>query len=72
MECSVIQEIGNIVTSSYLTALSDFYQCSMLPSPPSVAIDMGAAVIDSVLLNTGRFDDETISIVTRFAVRGEP
>ncbi len=51
----------------YLTALSDFYQCSMPPSPPSVAIDMGAAVIDSVLLNTGRFDDETISIVTRFA-----
>jgi chemotaxis protein CheC len=67
MECSVIQEVGNIVTSSYLTALSDFYQCCMLPSPPSVAVDMAAAVIDSVLLNTGRFDDETISIVTRFA-----
>lgn len=67
MEESVIQEIGNIVTSSYLTALSDFYRCSLLPSPPSVAVDMAAAVIDSVLLNTGRFDEDTISIVTKFA-----
>jgi chemotaxis protein CheC len=67
MEESVIQEIGNIVTSSYLTALSDFYRCSMLPSPPSIAVDMAAAVIDSVLLNTGRFDEDTISIVTKFA-----
>lgn len=67
MEESVIQEVGNIVTSSYLTALSDFYRCDMLPSPPSVAIDMAAAVIDSVLLNTGKFDEDTISIVTKFA-----
>jgi len=66
MEESVIQEIGNIVTSSYLTALSDYYRCSLLPSPPGVAIDMAAAVIDSVLLNTGRFDEDTINIVTKF------
>lgn len=69
MEASVIQEVGNIVTSSYLNALSDFFGWSLLPSPPSVAIDMAAAVIDSVLLGTGHFDDETISIVTRFAGR---
>lgn len=67
MEESVIQEIGNIVTSSYLNALSDFYRCSMLPSPPSLAVDMAAAVIDSVLINTGRFDEDTISIVTKFS-----
>ncbi len=67
MEESVIQEVGNIVTSSYLTALSDFYRCDLLPSPPSIAIDMAAAVIDSVLLNTGRFDEDTISIVTKFS-----
>ena len=69
MEESVVQEVGNIVTASYLGALSDYYQCSLLPSPPSVAIDMAAAVIDSVLLNTGHFDEDTVSIVTRFAGR---
>lgn len=69
MEESVIQEVGNIVTSSYLNALSEFFGWSLLPSPPSVAVDMAAAVVDSVLLSTGHFDEETISIVTRFAGR---
>jgi len=67
---SVIQEAGNIVTGSYLEALSDFFGWTLLPSPPSVAVDMAAAVVDSVLLNTGHFDDETINIVTKFTGRG--
>lgn len=69
MESSVIQEVGNIVTSAYLNAISEFFGWSLMPSPPSVAVDMSAAVIDSVLLSTGHFDDETISIVTKFAGR---
>ncbi|MCE5315127.1 MAG: chemotaxis protein CheC [Armatimonadota bacterium] len=67
MEMSVLQEVGNIVTASYLGAFSDFYRCVLLPSPPSLAIDMAAAVIDSVLLNTGCFEEDTISVVTKFA-----
>ncbi len=67
MEQSVLQEVGNILTSSYLNAFSDFYKCSLLPSPPSFAVDMAAAVIDSVLLNTGCFEEDTISVVTKFA-----
>ena len=64
---SVIHEVSNIVTSSYLNAISDFYQCTLIPTPPCLAIDMCSAVIDSVLLNTGHFEKDTISIVTRFA-----
>jgi chemotaxis protein CheC len=67
MEQSVLQEVGNIVTGSYLNAFSDYYRCSLLPNPPSLAIDMAAAVIDSVLLNTGCFEEDTISVVTKFA-----
>ncbi len=67
MEESVIQEVGNIVTGSYINAIADYYGHVLIPSPPSLAIDMTAAVIDSVLLNTGHFDEDTISIVTRFA-----
>lgn len=69
MESSVVQEVGNIVTGSYLGALSEFFGWSLLPSPPSVAVDMAAAVIDSVLISTGHFDEETISIATKFAGR---
>lgn len=66
---SVIQEAGNIVTGSYLKALSDFFGWTLLPSPPSLAVDMAAAVVDSVLLNTGHFDDEMINIATKFTGR---
>ncbi len=68
---SVVKEVGNIVTSAYLNTISDFYQCSLIPSPPSLAVDMCAAVIDSVLLNTGQVDADTISIITRFAGTGQ-
>lgn len=67
MEQSLLQEIGNIVVSSYLNAISEFYGCTLLPSPPCMAIDMGAAVVDSVLLYSGQYDEDTINIVTRFA-----
>ncbi|MFQ3549952.1 MAG: chemotaxis protein CheC [Armatimonadota bacterium] len=66
-EQSTIQEVGNIVNSAYLNSISDFYGCRLWPSPPAIAIDMASAVIDSVLLNTGLYDEDTISIVTRFA-----
>ncbi len=66
---SVIQEAGNILTGSYLKALSDYFGWTLLPSPPSMTVDMAAAIIDSVLLHSGRFEDETISIVTKLAGR---
>ncbi len=67
MHQSALQEVGNIVVSSYLNSLSDFYGKQILPTPPGLAMDMAAAVIDSVLLNTGHYDEDTISIVTRFS-----
>lgn len=66
MAQSVVQEVGNIVTSSYLNSFSDFYGRALLPTPPSLAVDMAAAVISSVLLNAGQCDEDTISVVTRF------
>lgn len=66
LEDSLIQELGNILTSSYLTALGDYYHITLLPDPPLLAMDMAAAMIDSVLLSSGQFETETLSIVTRF------
>lgn len=67
MERSLLQEVGNIVVSSYLNSISEFYECTLLPSPPCLAVDMGAAVVDSVLLYSGQYEEDTINIVTRFA-----
>jgi chemotaxis protein CheC len=66
MEMSLIQELANIMTSSYLTAIGDYYQITLLPDPPLMAMDMAAAVIDNVLISSGQFEPETLSIVTRF------
>ncbi|MGQ9455683.1 MAG: chemotaxis protein CheC [Armatimonadota bacterium] len=71
MEESVIQEVGNIITSSYLNAMSEHYDRLFLPRPPVIALDMAAAVIDSVLVNTGRVEEYTISVVTKFAGRNQ-
>lgn len=66
MEESLIKELANILTSSYLTAIGDFWHITLLPEPPLLAQDMSAALIDNVLLNSGNFENETVCIVTRF------
>ena len=37
MEQSAIKEAGNILSSAYMNALSDFMGMMLLPSPPSLA-----------------------------------
>jgi chemotaxis protein CheC len=46
---SALQEIGNILTASYLTAISSFTGLSVEPAPPLLAVDMLGAVVDGVL-----------------------
>src|SRR3954449_11151358 len=40
MDQSAIKEAGNILSSAYMNALSDFMGMMLLPSPPSLAVDM--------------------------------
>lgn len=71
MEESVVQEVANILTSSYITALADHHGIALLPDPPLTAVDMAAAMVDNVLLNSGQFEPETLGIVTRFRSASE-
>lgn len=70
MEQSGLKEVGNIVVSAYLTALSDFLGLMLLPSVPSLAFDEVGAVLTSSLLDTGASDDYVISVETAFSVAG--
>ncbi|HUX33403.1 MAG TPA: chemotaxis protein CheC, partial [Gemmatimonadaceae bacterium] len=45
LEQSAIKEAGNILSSAYMNALSEFMGMLLLPSPPALAIDMSAAVL---------------------------
>ena len=40
MDLSAMKEIGNIITASYLSALSSMTNLTILPSVPYIAVDM--------------------------------
>ena len=45
MDKEAAAEIGNICTSAYLSAISNFIGVPLLPSPPGVAVDMMHAIL---------------------------
>jgi chemotaxis protein CheC len=68
MEQSAIKEAGNILSSAYMNALSDFMGMMLLPSPPSLAIDMSNAVLTSTYLQFGSDKDYVVCVETEFVL----
>lgn len=66
MEKSALLELGNIVGSSYVTALSDFTKLSLKISVPSFAFDMAGAIISFPLSLYGYIGDTAFLIDTEF------
>lgn len=61
---SALQELGNILSGSYLSSLSDFTKLSMYPSVPALSIDMVGAIISFGLLELSQVSDYAIVIDT--------
>ncbi|MEH7882750.1 chemotaxis protein CheC [Bacillus sp. JJ1609] len=61
---SAMQEMGNILSGSYLSSLSDFTQLNLMPSVPALSIDMAGAVISFGLLELSQVSDYAIVIDT--------
>lgn len=61
---SCLQELGNILSGSYLSSLSDFTRLHLYPSVPSLTIDMVGAVISFGLLELSQVSDYAIVIDT--------
>ena len=51
---SALLEIGNIVGTSYINALASMTGMDIEPTPPSIATDMLAAIVESVLAARAR------------------
>ena len=66
MEISVLQEIGNIMTGSYLNSLSDLTGLKIFPSVPEIAIDMAGAILSVPAIEFGVIGDRILMIQTRF------
>ena len=71
---SAIKEAGNILSSAYMNALSDFMGMLLLPSPPSLAVDMSEAVLTSTYLQFGTDRDYVVCVESEFVIddTGEP
>jgi chemotaxis protein CheC len=70
MEQSSLKEAGNILASAYLNALSDFMGMMLVPSVPSLVIDLSGAVLTSAHLNFGHEQDYAFCVETSFRVEG--
>jgi chemotaxis protein CheC len=70
MEQSGLKEAGNILASAYLNALSDFMGMMLVPSVPSLVIDLSGAVLTTAQLNFGHERDYAFCVETSFRVDG--
>lgn len=61
---SVLQEIGNILSGSYLSALADLTRLEMHPTVPSLSMDMAGAILAEGLIEVSEMGDYAIVIDT--------
>lgn len=64
MDKSATLEVGNIMASAFLDATAELLGMVMLPSPPSMALDMAHAAMESVIANVAIEVDDVILFET--------
>ncbi|NOZ58191.1 MAG: chemotaxis protein CheC [Euryarchaeota archaeon] len=68
LEQSALEELGNIISGSYLSALGEFLNRRFVPSTPSMAYDMAGAVVDLIVIELGERVNYAVTIETRFVI----
>lgn len=61
---SALNEIGNILAGSYLSALADLTKLNLQPSPPALAVDMLMAILSHGLFEMSKAGNFAILINT--------
>lgn len=83
MERSALKEIGVVLASAYLGALSNFVGLALIPTVPELIIDMAGAMIDYILIELScksqfalliesEFKDVTGSVTGHFFLIPDP
>ncbi|MGY4794455.1 chemotaxis protein CheC [Lysinibacillus sp. FSL K6-0057] len=67
---SAMQEMGNILSGSYLSALSDFTNLKIYPTVPGLSVDMFGAIISIGLIELSHVSDNVIVINTSIFEEG--
>ncbi len=71
MERSLLMELGNIITGSYLNALSFMTGLTFNATPPKLGIDMAGAVLGTVIAETTTVDDQLILLQAELNVENQ-
>ena len=70
MTQSAFTELSNILTGSFLSALSNMLEVQTLPSVPHTATDMAQSLLDFVLAKIGNYADQLFCVKTKINVEG--
>ncbi len=70
-EESSLREAANILAGAYLSALAEFLGMMLLPSVPSLVIDLAGAVLTTAYLNFGQDRDFVLCVHTDLEFRDE-
>ena len=67
LDISALQEIGNILTGSYLSSLATLTKLNIISSIPQMAFDMAGAILSVPAIEFGKVGDKVLFIETEFA-----
>jgi len=71
LEYSALTEVGNILTSSYVSSLAKLTQTTIQQSVPQLAIDMANAVLSVPAIEFGKVGDKVLFIESVFETDNE-
>ena len=66
MELSVLQELGNIIAGSYLSAISSLTNLCITSSVPYLSVDMAGAILSVPAIEYGKVSDKALLIQSEF------
>lgn len=62
---SAVKEIGNVLTGSFIAAICQMTQLSMVTTVPMFAFDMLGAILTSLMVASGRVEEQVLVIQTK-------
>lgn len=64
LDASALLEVGNIINSSFLSAISDMTDLSLESTPPAMSVDFSIAILSTVVNEAAMQDSVALSIQT--------
>jgi chemotaxis protein CheC len=71
MERSVVEEMGNIMISSYLSSMAGLTNINFKPSIPFVTVDMAQAILSVPAIEFGKMADQVLFLESQIQVQDE-